>query len=426
MFLRKALQPRLSTRLWKSYSASSLDENVFKVDHLVIGAGVVGLAVARELSFRDNSSVMLVEKNSSFGLETSSRNSGVIHAGLYYNPDSLKTKLCIEGKEMLYEYCKAKQVGYKPTGKWVVANEKGSTGQEEYLVKLYEKSKTLGIPTELFTPDKVDPSDMEDTQVLKLLNTTLILNSPSTGIISQYDYMLSLLHDAQVNGTDYFKETEVVGVQKQNEGGYMVSLLQKDQEGKQDSEIRVHAQSVVNCGGLWSDKISNFLCDSDKTKNPTQIHYKFGKGRYYTYQHLLSDSVNLEQITKKLIYPVPDKNVTTLGIHLTLDLNGKIKFGPDIEWIDNNTDYSVVQGDNIDTFVEQIRRYFPFITRDHLTIDYSGIRPKLVGDGSPLSDFIIREESGNGFPGFVNLLGIESPGLTSSLAIAKYVKNILY
>ncbi|PVV01446.1 hypothetical protein BB560_000649 [Smittium megazygosporum] len=418
----KVLPLRSVIRCFSSVSKSESES--LSVDHLIVGAGVIGLAVARALSQHQNRSVMLVEKNPSFGQETSSRNSGVIHAGMYYPENFLKSKLCIEGRNLLYDYLKVKDIPHKRIGKWIVAPAKqGSslpttlTNENEYLNSLYLRAKRLGVPLEFVSNKEYQLSEMS-----KVLSVDSVLDSPTTGILSQHDYMLSLLQDAQVNGLEYFSNTAVTDILPlKNNTGFQVTL------SSNNNTLDIHAQTILNCAGLHSDKVSNMISDKFESEELVSQYKKklhFFKGSYCSY---LPDpsTINVAKHITKLVYPIPHKHLNSLGIHLTKTVDNRTIFGPDLSRANSNTDYSVADLRPA-TFLNDINLYLPTIKIENLVPDYSGIRPKLSSDEKQYSDFIIEKTfSAVGISGFINLIGIESPGLTSSLAIPKYVDNLI-
>lgn len=364
--------------------------------HAVIGGGVVGLAVAAELAKRGGNKVLLIEKNTAVGQETSSRNSEVIHAGIYYPKDSLKTRLCIEGKELIYTEAKKAGVEMKKVGKWIVAQ---TDIDDSVIEHLHYKARELGVKTELIPSNKgqyIEPA----VQALRG-----ILSSPTTGIISAHSLMDYLQAKFQENDGELAIGSEVTGISRDS-SGYSVQV--KSIEGD-DVEIKV--DNVVNSAGLYADKISNMLL-------PEQRHKKlyYAKGTYFNLNSSFPE-------VRRLVYPVPRRGLSGLGTHLTLDLEGQIRFGPDVEWVDSPTDLTPSEK-NKQRAYEEILRYLPHIMIDDMEPTYSGIRPKLVGPEEEAADYYIQEEEG--FPGFVNLLGIESPGLTSAMAIGRYVADIYH
>lgn len=373
--------------------------------HVVVGGGVVGIAIAAELSKVPSNSVLLLEKNEKFGLETSSHNSEVIHAGIYYPVDSLKTKLCLEGKNIIYNELSQDKTGvsWRNCGKLVVAQ----TESEELVNEaLYHKCKEhLGVNVELISPQKV--SEIEPS--IRVARSAL--SSPSTGIINSHSLMEFLLETIQQNDGDIACGSEVVDISYEHGAGY--TLTTKDWFSEDNELVEITAENVVNSAGLYSDQISNMLLPPSRQKK-----LFFAKGNYFRLKRGGFPSVG------RLIYPVPPTDGKSLGTHLTIDMDGQLLFGPDLEYIQSRTDY-VTNSRSIPAAFEAISRYYPHIKGSDLDVASCGIRPKLNGpDSKQFKDFYIEEEEG--FPGFVNLLGIESPGLTASVAIGRYVKRLYH
>lgn len=363
--------------------------------HAVIGGGVVGLAIASELLKNRSNRVLLIEKNSKVGEETSSRNSEVIHAGLYYPVESLKMKLCIQGKELIYNEAAKNGVAVQNCGKWLVAQ---NDQQDSYLEKLYHRSLETHVPTEFVALSQakyIEPA---------VIAKRSILSSPTSGILSAHDLMDYLQGKIQDCGGEMVMNSQV-------------DLLSKSgleyEVGVSDSvngeQITISCENVVNSAGLNSDRISNLLLPQDR-----HVLYEYAKGNYFTLKrsHLP---------VRRLIYPAPMAGLKGLGTHLTISLDGQIKFGPDREIVDK-IDYKPNPA-NIPAAAEEIAKYYPGVLASDLQASYSGIRPQLKGVEG-FQDFIIREEPG--FKGFVNLLNIDSPGLTCSMAIGKYVYGIYH
>ncbi|KAI8145795.1 FAD dependent oxidoreductase [Fennellomyces sp. T-0311] len=367
-----------------------------EIDNLVIGAGVVGLAIGEKLTReRPSETTIVIDKNKRCGEETSSRNSEVIHAGIYYPKDSLKTQLCIQGNRRLYETLGKTNIPYRKLGKLVVAQ---TSDQQAYLEDLHEKSTELGVETSMLTGDQVNAMEPE-------VNACAALLSPSTGIIDTHGFMDYLEQEIVQNGGDLGLYTSAAAIQRHSDG-YLVDLAT-------GSEVTtVLARRVFNSGGLHADKVSNMLLGDDRYK----LYY--ARGCYFAYNGPIK--------VNHLIYPCPAKNLAGLGTHLTVDMAGKIKFGPDVNHVDNPYDYDVPDNaQNLQQFAEAVRTFLPHIDPDKLHPDYSGIRPKLAGPGEPFRDFVIKEEKQDGYDNFFTLIGIESPGLTSSLAIADYVHTLI-
>ncbi|KAK9351212.1 putative FAD-dependent oxidoreductase [Lipomyces doorenjongii] len=367
--------------------------------HLIIGAGVVGLSVAARLA-RGRGAVLLVDRHSAIGTETSSRNSEVIHAGLYYPPDSLKTKLCIMGKEMLYKACEEVGIPYRNCGKWIVAQ---TEAEQEYLESLQEKAHQLEIATEFVPLSRA--KDIEPAVTAR----RAILSSPTTGIISSHSLMTYLLGKFEASGGDLALNTAVSGIEFDSSCGlYTVQLDNGDGENG-TATMHLKFENVVNSAGLAAPLVSNMLLPRERHVTPY-----YAKGSYFSYG-------SSQPRTQRLIYPCPTGHAG-LGTHLTLDLGGRLRFGPNVQWVSSPDDL-VPEGSQLEEVYAEVTRYLPQIDKSSLLPDYSGIRPKITGpDHEGFTDFVIRKEEG--FPGFVNLLGIESPGLTSSLAIGEMVYDL--
>lgn len=404
MLRNLASRRSLASRCFSTSVASRADYS-----HTVIGGGAVGLAVAAELAQNPSHRVLVIEKNSKTGQETLSRNSEVIHAGIYYPVDSLKLQLCIEGKNLIYNQAAIHGgVEVQKCGKWVVAQ---NDIDDAYLEKLYYRSKETGVPTEFVPLHKakyIEPA---------IVANRSILNSPTSGILSAHsfiDYLFSMFQ-AQPH-SDLAENSEVIAVTRSS-GDY--ELLVKDSINNE--EVAITSEIVINSAGLLADKIHNMVLPESK-----HLHYQYAKGNYFT---LNSDSANNVSgfPVRRLIYPTPMPGLKGLGTHLTIALDGQIKFGPDHELI-GTIDYKP-NSKNIAAAVEQISKYYPIVhSEDQLVASYSGIRPQLKRQAkdAKFQDFVIKEESSEGLSGFVNLLNIDSPGLTSSMAIGKYVYRLLH
>lgn len=388
-------------RLGAKRSFSSSSRVLSDYSHAVIGGGVVGLAVAAELSKNPHNSVILIEKNNRLGQETSSRNSEVIHSGVYYPKDSLKTQLCIEGSQLIYNEARKAGVEMQQCGKWIVAQ---TDREDAFIESVHYKARDLGIKSELIPTYKgkyIEPAVHAERGILSI---------PGTGIVSAHSLMDYLHTQLDNNGGEVAVASQVVGLGRNSDNsGYDIEV-QSNQHGEHGESVCISVDNVVNAAGLYADKVSNMLL-------PVARHVK----HYYAKGTYLSLNSSFPQV-RRLIYPVPPKGVKGLGVHLTLSLDGQIKFGPDVEWVDSPTDYTP-SAESLDKSYDLILKYLPHIMKEDFQPTYSGIRPKLVGpDCDEFQDFVIREE--DGFQGFVNLLGIESPGLTSSMAIAKYVSRL--
>ncbi|ODQ64616.1 putative FAD-dependent oxidoreductase [Nadsonia fulvescens var. elongata DSM 6958] len=385
----------LLTRVFSRSFSNSVKSNA-DYSHLVIGAGVIGLGVASELSKQAGNSVLVVEKHGHIGSETSARNSEVIHAGIYHAPDTLRTQLCLRGKELLYQ---AKKLGVelRQCGKWIVSqNEK----EDEYLHKMYKRVSSLGVPIEW-----VNKSESDSVEPFVKVGGR-ILNSSSTGIVNAHSFMLYLQSIFEANNGELVLNTEVKGISYSLEfKEYIVSTVSDNGEF-----MDITVENIVNSAGLYAPDVSNMLL-------PAERHYTayYAKGNYFAY-------IGSKVKVNRLIYPCPSDHAS-LGTHLTIDLGGRIKFGPDIEWVDSPTDLKA-NGNQLDEVFDTISLYMKGIERHELVPDYAGIRPKIAGPCSTFVDFTIKEEPG--FPGFINLLAMDSPGLTSSLAIGEHVAKIYH
>ncbi|MBI5474526.1 MAG: NAD(P)/FAD-dependent oxidoreductase [Ignavibacteriae bacterium] len=362
----------------------------------VIGGGVVGLAIAAELS-KDYSPLFLLERRPKYGAETSSRNSEVIHAGLYYPHGSLKAQLCIEGKHLLYELCERHDIPYKRITKIITATQPDELPQLE---KLYRHGIGNGVELEMMTADQVHALEPHIASFGGML-------SPTTGIISAHGLMDYFYHAAKNNGAEIQMHCTVVGLTKTSDG-FEVSIDEGGQRSSFTSEI------VVNAAGLESDMIAS-LAGIDVDAAGYRLHHC--KGDYFAVTNAKS------KLITRLVYPIPPKE--SLGVHALVDLTGRLKFGPDVEYMTERSYNYAVDESKRREFAESIRRILPAITDDDISPEMSGIRAKLQRKGEPVRDFVIKHETERGLAGLVNLIGIESPGLTSSPAIALYVQRLL-
>ena len=362
-----------------------------RVECVVVGAGVVGLAVARALALAGRE-VLLLEAEPHPGTITSARNSGVIHAGLYYAPDSFKARFCVAGNRALYPYCKQRGVDHQNCGKLIVAN---GDEEEQVLLHLLERAHTNDVDgVRLISGTEARALESE-------VRCTAALHCPTSGIVDQHPYMLALQGDMENAGGTLVCDCRVESLARLTDG-FRVRTA-----GEAATEIE--ARFVVNSAGLGAIDLLNRIEGYEKSRIP-RMH--LGRGNYFT--------VAARSPFKHLIYPVP--HAAGLGIHATLDLGRRVRFGPDVEWIDR-IDYAVNVA-RAPLFYDAIRRYWPRLADGALIPDYTGIRPKLHGPGEPQPDFRIEAAADHGLTGLVNLLGIESPGLTSSLAIGDYVATL--
>ncbi|HCP49173.1 MAG: NAD(P)/FAD-dependent oxidoreductase [Pseudomonadota bacterium] len=354
-----------------------------KCDCIVIGAGVVGLAVARALA-RNGREVLVLERQNAFGTETSSRNSEVIHAGIYYPTGSLKARMCVRGKELLYEYCENYRVPCERIGKIIVAT---SARQFETLRDYQRKAKENGAGELPWLSQR----DVEKLEPAVLCRAAVL--SPSTGIIDSHSFMLSLLGDLEAHNGIISYLTEVSAINTNS--GITVRC----------DGFELAPQVLVNSTGLDAVALS-------PATGPEDRGY-FAKGHYYVLSGMSPFN--------RLVYPVAEEG--GLGVHVTLDLAHQTRFGPDVVWTDG-PDYTF-ETSNLDRFIDAIRRYYPDLDATRLHTGYTGIRPKLGPADAPTSDFVINGPERTGVSGYVDLLGIESPGLTASLAIAERVVELI-
>lgn len=367
-----------------------------KTDIVIIGAGVVGLSCAEKLT-GGNRSVVVLEKNLSFGQETSSRHSEVIHAGLYYEPRSLKAASCIEGNRMLYSFCEKNKIPYRRTGKLIVATDPQEEGRIE---AIFQNARTCGVENLRYLGKKEIRDYAGD------IDVRAALFSPDSGIIDSHKLMSFLYQAAQKAGALFSFSTEVTSIDK-SPAGYTLTV--REPEG---NEFSFRAGNVINCAGLQSDKIAS-LAGIDLDKYHYRIHYC--KGQYFRLNNPAKYAI------QRLIYP-PATDIS-LGIHITPDMGGGLRLGPDAHYCEN-IDYTVDMSQK-KAFYDEVRRFLPALGYDELIPDTAGIRPKLQAEGEDFRDFILREETDNGLPGFINLIGIESPGLTGCLALAQRTAEIM-
>jgi L-2-hydroxyglutarate oxidase LhgO len=358
------------------------------VQSIVVGAGVVGLAVARRLAMAGHE-VLILEAENAIGTGVSSRNSCVIHAGIYYPRDSVKARVCVAGKHALYDFCASHGVHHQRIGKLIVASEHS---QLPALAGIRAKAAANGV-------DDLVPVDQAQANALEpAVRCVGGLFSPSTGIVDVHDFMLALLGDAEAHGAMLALATRMRGGAL---GGDRIVI-----EAGEGEEFRVSCNLLVNCAALGAQGVARSLRGLDPASIPA-LHY--AKGNYF--------SLAARSPFSHLIYPMPDD--AWLGVHATLDLGGRCRFGPDIHWV-QSLDYDVDQRE-LNAFYDSIRRWWPELPDGALQPDYTGIRPKLYARGEPAADFMIQGADRHGVPGLINLYGIESPGLTSALAIADEV-----
>ena len=358
------------------------------IDCVVIGAGVVGLAVARALAL-EGREVVVLEAADAIGTETSSRNSEVIHAGIYYPAGSLKARFCVEGKHFLYAYCAERGIPHRRCGKMIVATR---PGQDAYLEKLRAQAIANGV----------DDLHLVDGAAARAIEPELAcdaaLLSPSTGIIDSHSLMLAYQGDAEAHGAMVAFLSPVLGGDVRNDG------IDLRVGGAEPTTLR--ARLVVNAAGLGAQAVASSIAGIPAARVPP-LHY--AKGNYF--------SLAGRSPFSRLVYPVPEPG--GLGVHISIDLAGQARFGPDVEWIEDIA-YDV-DPRRADGFYAEVRRYWPGLRDGALQPAYAGIRPKLGPAGTPAADFVVEGPEDHGVPGLVNLFGIESPGLTASPAIAACV-----
>ena len=365
----------------------------YKVDTIVIGAGAVGLAIAESLS-RSGREVIVLESEDDFGKVTSSRNSGVIHAGIYYPENSLKSKLCVEGNKLLYSYCQKNNIPYENTKKLLVASSNNQIAIIDEIQKQAEKNGVTGIR-------KITKQEVQKIEPLIFCQEALLV--PSSGIIDAIAYMRSLIGKLEDTGGMLAFNSKLIKVELiDNKFFLQVS-------GKEKTSIE--CTQLINSAGLFATDVAHKIEGLEKKFIPKTF---FAKGNYF--------SISKDLGIRHLVYPIP--NEFSLGIHLTPELDYSVKFGPDFEWVDDPENYKV-DINKKKLFINEIKKYLPDIDSNSLNPSYSGIRPIIEKKDKSKRDFIIQTDIIHSIPNLINLYGIDSPGLTSSLAIARYVNQIL-
>ena len=365
-----------------------------EIDIAIIGAGVIGLATAREIA-QGSQRVFIFEKNRTFGLETSSRNSEVIHAGIYYPEDSLKAKFCVKGKGLLYRLCDRYNIPCKKSGKIIVAADEAEIN---WLDKLYQQGRKNGVE---------DLTLLSRTELKKLepnVEAKVGLLSPSSGILDSHALLKSFYNQARENGAEFVFGTEVIGIERIGEK-YRVEI--RDREGIS----AVMSQVVINSAGLDSDRIAQ-LAGIDIDKAGYKLRYC--KGEYFSLGSKYGNFVG------RLIYPAPEQ--AGHGIHWRQGFDGRVLLGPSAYYVET-IDYAVDE-QHRQYFYDSTKRFLPFVEFEDLAPESAGIRPKLQGPGEDFRDFVITHAEKAGFPGLINLIGIESPGLTAAPAIGRYVSSM--
>jgi len=361
-----------------------------RIDCVVVGAGVVGLAIARELALQGRD-VLVLEAEDAIGTGTSSRNSEVIHAGIYYRAGSLKAQLCVDGRQLLYAYCKDRGIAHRRCGKLLVAT---ADAQLAKLEGIRSAARANGV-ADLALLTRAQALAMEPA-----LDCIAALYSPSTGIVDSHALMMALLGDLENAGGVLALNSQLAAMACSDQG-----LLLAAADGTE-----LLASTVVNAAGLDAPALAG-KCSGLAQRHVPRAY--FAKGNYF--------SLSGRSPFSRLIYPVPEE--AGLGVHLTIDLGGQAKFGPDVQWVESPHDLRV-DASRGDAFYGEIRKYWPGLPDGALAPAYAGIRPKTHGPHEPAGDFLIQGPTVHGVRGLVNLFGIESPGLTSSLAIARYVAAV--
>ncbi|HCP60551.1 MAG TPA: FAD-dependent oxidoreductase [Dehalococcoidia bacterium] len=367
----------------------------YQVDIVIIGAGVIGLAVASRVA-GGGRDVYVLERNETFGRETSSRNSEVIHTSIFYRKGSLNARTCAEGRALLYELCEKHNIAYKKIGKLIVAVD---DAEMDALERLYHECKADGVELTILSRRELNRMEPDVTGVAAIF-------SPSTGIVDSYGLMGYFSGRARDNGVQMVYRTEVIGIDKVS-AGYKVEV--REPGGDFSFTTRV----VINCAGFYSDKIAA-MCGIDIIKAGYKLYYC--KGEYYSLSPSKGRMVNY------LVYPMLLPGGLA-GIHTVSDVWGRTRLGPDFYYVDD-IDY-VMNSSRKQLFYDSARRLFPFIEYDDIEPESAGVMCRLYDKGEGFREFVIRHEDDRGFPGFINLIGIESPGLTSSPAIARHVGSLV-
>lgn len=366
-----------------------------KIDIIIIGAGVIGLSTAAELCRKfPDATVGVFDKEQQFGWHTSSRNSEVVHGGMYYATGSLKAKLCVEGRHLLYEFCEQHQIPYQRIGKLIIARDESEIPAIEGIAK---QGAINGVD-DLILIDKAKVMQLEPH-----IKAVAAVHSPSTGIIDSHKLMAKFEALVQSGDNAFIGyKHEVIGVEFTG-SEYIVTY--KGPDGQTD---QMACDWLINCAGLWSDVVSGWL-GLDAEKEGYKIYWV--KGEYF------SISASKSKLLNHLVYPPPLKALKGLGIHVTKSLDGRARLGPSAFYVDE-VNYDV-DPDHADQFYAAASLYLPFIGQNDVTPDMAGVRPKIQSPTDPQKDFIIRHEIDKGLPGYINLTGIESPGLTAAIAIGR-------
>lgn len=367
----------------------------YQADIAIIGAGVIGLAIASRVA-GENRDVYVLEKNGTFGREQSSRNSEVIHAGIYYRRDSLKARMCLEGNSLIYQLCDENGIAYRKCGKIIVATSEIEAAELE---KLYMRGRDNGVPLRML-------SRRELAQLEPNVKGMEAFLSPTTGVVDSYSLIKYFLSSARDSGANLVYRAEVTAIEK-IPGGYKVGI--KEPGGLSSLTTRV----LINCAGLNSDRMAE-IAGIDIVKAGYKLHWC--KGEYY----IVSGAGN--RLINSLIYPVPMD--ISVGVHVCLDVDWRLRLGPLFYYV-NEVNYSIDDSRKREFLESSMMRALPFIGPADLEPDSAGVMAMLQAKGEGFRDFVIRHEHDRGFPGFINLIGIESPGLTSSAAIAEYISQMI-
>ena len=367
---------------------------------VIYGAGIIGLAIARALSKLTDKSVLVIEKEKSFGRGISSRNSEVIHSGIYYKYNSLKAKHCLIGRELLYAYCKENSIWHKRCGKLIIAQD----NESDKIYKLYNN----GIKNGLNNIKILNRKQISNIEPGISGSSGLYINC--TGIVSVHELMQSFYNSSINSNHDYLFKSSVLSSKKES-STYLTTIM----NASKDTEV-VSSNWVINCAGLNSDILGKNIFD-----NPKIPIIEYSKGCYFSLSNKYRNKF------KHLIYPLPDHNTDSLGIHLTFDKNGSNRLGPNAIKLNNRNEDYFVPKELVSTFYKEATKYIKNLEKNDLTPDYAGIRPKNKFLDNRIADFYIKHEINSGFPRWVNLIGIESPGITSCISISndiiKLIKN---
>lgn len=368
-------------------------------DVAVVGGGVVGLAVL-ECAAAAGREAILLERRPAWGRETSSRNSEVVHGGMYYAPGSLKARLCVEGGRMLYRFCRERGVPHNRCGKVIAAVE---AGEEQALARIEAAGRENGVEGLRFL------SRAELAEIAPGVRAGAALYSPNTGVVSAHALMDALAAAARDNGALIVLDAAVEALERRPDGWEVFFR-------NAGERVSLTCRRCVNAAGL---EAQNVMRMAGLSPEEADLRLYPCKGRYFSVRGSARKRI------RRLVYPAPEANLEGLGIHTVVDMGGGVKLGPDVEYLEQAAEYDYsVNGDLGDAFFAKAKRYLPFLERGDIHPDMAGVRPKLAGPGRPARDFHIADEVSRGLPGFINLAGIESPGLTSCLAIARYVEGL--